>query len=462
MDTWKAAFAQEFANLVDADPDAGIKAFEDQSAITQFRRLNALNVNGAGVLVRPHTSVEVQRIVKRAIEDRIPLIARGGGSGVVQGIVPDPNMVVVDLSRLDQIDPLDPINGLVDVGAGTNALLLETRLQKEGWTLGHWPQSIALATIGGLVATKSIGQYSTRYGGIEDMVRGLEVVTGTGEFMHIGAPGPRRSAGPELLPLFIGSEGTLGIITRVRLRIWPLPQAESQLALTVPDFALGLTIMRRWIQSGLTPSVVRLYDPAESARTFPSARPLSVLIAIFHGPARLTEAALEEARTQALPDAALANPEFVDSWFNSRNDVSAWVPLLQQGFLVDTIEVAGSWSILADLHRRVIAQTSQVPGVLAITGHASHAYSDGANIYFTFMARPNTPHEGPRLYQTIWENVMQETLKSGGSVSHHHGVGRLKKRWIDQERGHELERLQTVRQTFDPYDLMNRGALWNH
>lgn len=195
----------------------------DSSALTQYRAYHHLDLPATGLVLVPGSTSEVSLMVRLAVQERVPVIARGGGSGVVEGVFPHPHSLVLDLTHLDAMGPVDATNGHITVGAGVNALRLEQHLNAQGWTLGHWPQSIGQATVGGLVATKSIGQYSTRYGGIEHMVRDLEVVTGTGDILSVGHLSPRRSAGPELLPLFIGSEGTFGIITQVTLKLWPAP-----------------------------------------------------------------------------------------------------------------------------------------------------------------------------------------------------------------------------------------------
>ena len=457
INTWKETFIKTFPNLVVPGDNQDVL---DASALTRFQRLHNLALPSGGLRVRPHTTDDIAAVVRLAGTMNVSVIARGGGSGVVQGIFPDERSVILDLSGLNAIGTLDQENGHIEAEAGANAEKLEAQLATHGFTLGHWPQSMALATVGGLVATKSIGQYSSRYGGIEDMVRGLYLVTGTGDTLHIGAPAPRRSVGPELLPLVIGSEGTLGVITRVRLKVWPTPAAEKGLTIMLPGFSEGLQVMRRWMQSGLCPSVVRLYDPAEAGRTFSSVRGQAVLIAVFHGPGTVVEASVAEAAALADFLGTPGDSAMIQRWFDTRNDVSAWVPLLRQGFLVDTIEVAGYWRVLPALYRAIVSRVSTIPQLVGITGHASHAYPDGANLYFTFMAKPPTPSDGPALYRQIWTAVMEETLAQGGSVSHHHGVGRLRTHWVAEERGPEFEWARQIRQLFDPHGIMNRGVLW--
>lgn len=433
----------------------------DSSALTQFRHMHGLGLPEAGLILRPSTVDEAADVIRRACRLLVPITARGGGSGVVEGIMPHPGEILLHLAQLDHIGSLDPTNGHVTVEAGVNGWALEQHLNESGWTLGHWPQSIQLATVGGLIATKSIGQFSTRYGGIEQMVSQLDVVTGTGNRIHVGHLSPRRTLGPELLPLFMGSEGTLGVILRAVLKVQPLPRSQEGLSLTAAEFGDGLEIIRRWLHHDLIPSMVRLYDAGESARTFPAARGRTVLLALFHGYPDEVQRNLARATELAQFEAELSDPAYIDHWLKTRNDVVAWRPLLQQGILADTLEISAPWDRLADLHRVIVGQVSELSGVLGVTAHLSHAYRDGANLYFTFLASPSRIEEAPHLYRQIISAILDLTLAGGGSTAHHHGVGRLRREWLQRERAEEMPYLRAIKQVFDPDHLLNRGALWN-
>ena len=217
--------------------------------------------------------------------------------------------------------------------------------------------------------------------------------------------------------------------------------------------------MKKWIQTGLKPSVIRLYDEAESARTFGPVGG-AVMIGLFQGAPEMIRGGLEVAQDLALSSGQALDNSIVERWLRTRNDVSAWGPLLQQGFVVDTIEVSATWAGLKEIYQQVMQGASLIPGLLAITGHSSHVYSDGANLYFTFIARPASPKDAPSLYREIWQAVMDATRNAGGSISHHHGIGRIRQPWLAQERASELPLLEQVRRVFDPYDIFNRGALW--
>lgn len=192
----------------------------------------------AGV-VRPTTTEQVSDVLAWATRHEIPVVPYGAGSGVVGGAVPNRGGVSVDLGAFDRVEEVDEENLLVTVGAGVLGGDLEAALNERGFICGHYPQSLYISTVGGWVATRGSGTFSSRYGNIEDMVAGLEVVLPTGEVVRTKAT-PRSASGPDYKQLFVGSEGTLGVITRVTLRIWPQPEAQALRALSFPSFGAGL------------------------------------------------------------------------------------------------------------------------------------------------------------------------------------------------------------------------------
>ena len=239
--------------------------------------------------------------------------------------------------------------------AGTFGPDLEAALGAvgDGYTLGHWPQSMDLSTVGGWLACRGAGQYSTRYGKIEDMVIGLEVVLADGRVVHTEGKGPRAATGPNLTQLFVGSEGTLGVITEARLRIHPLPPAQERRAFGFATFAAGLEACRRILRRGATPAVLRLYDETESERNFeqPDTNVLIVLDEADPEPLAATMAVVDD---ECAPGAG-AHPletALVERWLGHRNDVSALAPLWRAGIVVDTAEVSGPWAALPGPLRR--------------------------------------------------------------------------------------------------------------
>jgi len=410
-----------------------------------------------GVVARPASTEEVAGVLRVCNEARVPVTAMAGRSGVCGGSIPVFGGVALDLCALSGIVGVDDRSLLLDVRAGTFGDVLEDELRSaHKVTLGHWPQSIALSTVGGWLACRSAGQYSTRYGKIEDMVVGLEVVLADGSVVRTGGRGPRSAAGPDLNQLFVGSEGTLGVITEARLRVHPLPPVEQRAAWSFSSFEEGLEACRRALRRGATPAVLRLYDDRESARNFAledDSRHL--LIVLDEGDESLVEATLavvgEECRTGRREDEAL-----VERWMSHRNDVSALEQVVRQGIVVDTCEIAARWSALPVIYEGALAAVKAVKGAWVVSAHQSHAYTDGACLYFTFAGQRE---DGDEFYREAWDAVTRVTLEAGGALSHHHGVGLNRGRYMADTLGSAFGVLASVKGALDPAGILNPGKL---
>jgi alkyldihydroxyacetonephosphate synthase len=411
----------------------------------------------ASVVCRPATVAEVAAVVRCCHEAHMPVTAAGGRSGVCGASVPVFGGVAVDLTGVAGIVSVDDVSLIADVGAGTFGHHLEAELRAgHGLTTGHWPQSIELSTVGGWLACRSAGQYSTRYGKIEDMVVGLDVVLADGTIVHTGGF-PRQSVGPDLTQLFVGSEGTLGLITGARLRVQPVPSATWRAAFGFGAFPDGIDACRRILRRGATPAVLRLYDGAESARTYATDGTTCVLLVLDEAdPAILaaTESIVNEecATTDRLDDG------LVEQWLGHRNDVSALHALTEKGIVVDTMEIAAPWSRLADIYTNTVAALLTVEHTRVATAHLSHSYTDGACLYFTFAATP--PADAiERTYVALWDAGQRAVLAGGGSLSHHHGVGLNRARFVSDALGTGLGVLARLKAALDPLGILNPGKL---
>lgn len=413
-------------------------------------------------VVAPGSVEEVAAILQWADTERIPIVPFGAGSGVCGGIQPRPDAVVVDLREMNRLLHVDETALIAEVEAGMMGDQYEAALNDRGYSMRHFPQSIALSTVGGWVATRAAGQFSTRYGNIEDRLAGLEAVVPGGRVMQI-KPVPRRSAGPDLRHLFLGSEGTLGIVTRLWFRIFPLPEERKLLSYSFPDFDSGLEAVRALLREGWHPPVLRLYDAAETARHFGewASAESCFLIAISEGPVSLVaaEAAACHNHCSARGGEAVGEAPAAH-WLRERNHVPDLAELVARGFVVDTIEVAADWNRIGRIYHRVIADVSSVPGILFVSGHSSHSYPDGTNIYFTFVAHPDKDTDPEETYRECWRRTMEATLAQGGTISHHHGIGRLRAPWMRAEHGEALALLRAVKRVFDPNGIMNPGVLF--
>jgi alkyldihydroxyacetonephosphate synthase len=416
------------------------------------------------IVVRPSTTAQVSELLAICNEAGLPVTPMAGRSGVCGGSIPVHGGVALDLTALDGVVRVDETSLTADVRAGMFGPDLEAALGAvgTGYTLGHWPQSMDLSTVGGWLACRGAGQYSTRYGKIEDMVLGLEVVLADGRIVHTEGHGPRAATGPNLTQLFVGSEGTLGVITEARFRIHPLPLAQERRAFGFTTFGDGLESCRRILRRGATPAVLRLYDQAESARNFEQPD-TNVLIVLDE-----TDPSLLEATMAIIDDEcgerAGAHPldvGLVERWLGHRNDVSALAPLWRAGIVVDTAEMSGPWAVLPGLFDEVIAALQAIDGTLAASAHQSHAYTDGACLYFTFAGRgPDGDEEWrERYYRQAWDTVTNATLSHGAAISHHHGIGLNRSRFLPEALGAGFDVLAGLKDTFDPNGILNPGKL---
>ena len=408
-------------------------------------------------VVRPADAAQVAAVLRVCHARGIPVTAAGGRSGVCGASVPLNGGIVLDMTALAGIVGIDDDSLTLEVLPGTFGHELEAELRARGYTLGHWPQSIELSTVGGWLACRSAGQYSTRYGKIEQMVVGLEVVLADGRTIRTGGF-PAAAVGPDLTQLFVGSEGTLGIVTRAWLRLHPSPPTERRGAWAFASFEAGVDACRRILRRGATPAVLRLYDIDESARSHGTVGVANLLV-LDEGEAVLVDATLAIVAEECeRAGAAPADVGLVERWVHHRNDVSALAALTRKGFVVDTLEVAAPWGRITELFDRVRAALLAVPHARAATCHLSHSYGDGACLYFTFAATPPAA-ERDATYVAMWDAGQRTALAAGANLSHHHGVGLNRARFVADALGAAHDVLGELKRTLDPRNVLNPGKL---
>ena len=314
----------------------------------------------ASVIVRPETAEQVALVLKACNEARVAVTPMAGRSGVCGGTIPLRGGVALDLCALNEVHEVDEISETVTVDAGMFGPDLEAHLAGvgPGYSVGHFPQSFDLSTVGGWLACRGAGQYSTRYGKIEDMVVTLTVALPDGRLIDTAGTAPRSATGPSLTQLFVGSEGTLGVITSATLKVHRKATAEARRVVSFDSFDAGLEACRRILQRGATPAVLRLYDVIESMRSFEV--DANVLIVLDEADPHLLGA------TMAIVDEELVGARnedlaHVDHWLSHRNNVSQLAPLWRNHVVVDTIEIAGSWKDLSGTTERLLATTERLP-----------------------------------------------------------------------------------------------------
>ena len=412
-------------------------------------------------VVWPGSVEEVSRVMKLAIKHHLPLTPVGAGSGVCGGAIPVKGGIALDLKRMARLREVNAMNLTCEVESGMIGQPLEDALNRRGLTLGHFPSSMYCSSVGGWIAARSAGQLSSKYGKIENIVMALEGVLPDGSIFRTRRT-PRSAAGPDLDQVIIGSEGTLAIVTAATLSLHRLPELRILRGFLFPDVRPGVSAIRRVMQAGLAPSVVRLYDELDTkinATKMGVTRDGCLLVVGFEGPdSMLTRKKAEKGLricAECGGDDLGEGPGL--AWHKHRYSISYKMSevLSQEGAILDTIEVAGIWSNVHELYREI--REAIIPHAL-VMAHFSHAYPEGCSIYFTFAAQ-GRERSAEDIYDTVWEEAMKACIKAGGTFSHHHGVGMHKAKWMPIEHGSWMEIYQGLKRYLDPENLLNPGKM---
>ncbi len=445
-----------------------------KSTIDLLQRKDSGVQDAPDAVLLPGDDDVVAATLRYCSEHRIAVVPFGGGTNVVGGLNPTRGefgaVVSLDLRRFDQLISLDEVSGQAVFGAGVTGPDAERLLGEHGFSLGHFPQSFQYATIGGFAATRSSGQDSAGYGRFNDMVRGLRMVTPVGT-MDLGRA-PESAAGPDLRQLLIGSEGTFGVITQVRLGVHRMPEAVRYEAWSFPDFATGAAAVRAVSQNAAGPTVIRLSDEAETGVNLATAEAIGesqitggcLGITVFEGTKEHVESrhaetsallaahggtSLGEGPAQAWERGRFGAPYLRDS-------------LLSAGALCETLETATDWSNIPALKAAV---TQALTTALVETGtpalvmcHISHVYPTGASLYFTVVAgQRGDPIEQ---WQAAKKAASDAIMATGGTITHHHAVGADHRPWMRDEVGElGVQVLRAVKATLDPAGILNPGKL---
>ncbi|MFB9308407.1 alkyldihydroxyacetonephosphate synthase [Agromyces hippuratus] len=457
---------------VASDDDARIRHSGGRSTPDLLRR-RARRQDAPDAVVSPADHAQVVEVLRLAGSRGIAVVPFGGGTSVVGGLDPERGthraVIALELRRLTGLVSLDETSGEAVLRAGTTGPEAERLLGEHGFELGHFPQSFRYATIGGFAAARSSGQNSAGNGRFDAMVTGLRVATPTGELDLGRAPG--SAAGPDLLRLFLGSEGAFGVITEVRVRVHRAPAVRLAEAWNFPDFAAGADALRRVAQLGTGPTVIRLSDEAETGVSLAQVGRIGKALAkgasavtIFEGDAEL--AGERRARTaQVLRESGgvSAGTAPAEEWVHGRfNAPYLRDALLDHGVFCETLETATTWANLERLKRDVTAAITdgfaEQRAKSLVLCHVSHIYPTGAALYFTILAGV----KGDQLaaWEPVKASVNDALMSGGGTISHHHGVGRDHAPWLEREIGTVgLRILRAVKAELDPAGVMNPGAL---
>lgn len=424
------------------------------------------------IVVRPDSIDATIATVRLLRGTGLRILPMGGRSNVVGALGPRPATAALDLRGLNRIDPVNRVDGTVRAEAGVFGGTLETSVGREGYTLGHYPQSLEISTLGGWISTRASGSFSTLYGGIERHIVGLEVVLADGTLV-VQPARPRAIAGPAILDLFVGAEGRLGLVVAARLIVHPTPEARIFRSFLVTSMTDTLSCLRELIQRGATPAVVRLYDATETTalgHSWHLELEDCLLILAFDGVREIAEATDRIVTTALVGSGARdIGTEAAQRWYAGRygygwlidgNGIvegATGVSVVRPGILADAIEVCATWAVLGgviEAGREALLGTAD-----EVWSHVSHAYPHGASVYFIFFVRRASDVEAVDAHRRAWSATMQAVLEAGGGIEHHHGIGRARAAWRAAENGY-VERLRgSVELALDPEGLFTREPL---
>ncbi len=434
----------------------------DQWCVKHLRDWRGEHVPAPGIVVRPESVADVRQIVLFANEHRIPLIPFGLGSGVCGGVEPTPEAILLDMGGMASVRFIDETNLLASFDAGMNGLLAEETVAAHGLTIGHWPQSIGISSVGGWVSTRASGQFSTAYGNIEDMIYAVEAVMPNGDIVTLGKA-PRAAAGPDLRHLLMGAEGTMGVVTGVTLSLRRAAPFRQCSVFFAKDMEAGFEAQRRIIQADWKPPVMRQYDGREVRRLFKDFQRdgQSMLLMVHEGPRERVEAEMPAiAAIAAAAGLEPGAPAAAEQWLARRTHVPTWKDMFDRGYVADTAEISGTWTQIGDIYNDVIRDLNGVEGVINASAHSSHVYRSGINLYFSFAATFEDTGSMEPAYFECWRRIMEATARHGGGVAHHHGAGRLRKPYLAHDLGAGgVALLRRLKSAMDPNGIMNPGNL---
>jgi alkyldihydroxyacetonephosphate synthase len=461
--------ARELRDLLGADAvvtDADV--LQRYSADTYWKAL-AARADGAPLgladaAVRPAGEDGVAAVLRFANDRGLPVVPRGGGSGSQGGTVPLEGGILLDLTGLDRIVEVDEESLTVTAEAGVNGETLERAVNERGLMLPHYPASVDLATVGGYVAARGSGVLSTRYGKIEDLVLSLRVALAGGSLVETVAV-PRHAVGPELTQLFVGSEGTLGVVTRATLQLAPLPAKRRFEAVSFATVPEGIAAVRTCIARGLRPSVVRLYDEVATRTSLGPVveKELDGVCTVFcfEGEPAVADAEAEAALRLARDHGGvILDGRLGETWWRRRYEFYKPPHHPELPAIWGTLEAVAPYARIYDVYRAVktAVEAPYADHGLVLKVHFSHWYPWGTMMYGRFTVPDGGP-DAVDLHDRIWDDAVQAMLGAGGVMNDHHGVGLKLAPYMRAQHGPGLDLMRRIKEVLDPNRIMNPGKL---
>lgn len=453
---------------VATDPETLQAMTTDWWPLALLRRVRGDTPEVPLAVVRPASTDELSTVLRWANENRIGVVPRGGGSGVCGGAIPPQGSVVVDMRAMNRVRSIDLESQIVHTEAGVLGDELESALGEHGLMLGHYPQSFSLSTVGGWIAATSAGQATPAFGFIEDHLIGATIVLADGTVVQF-KPVPRSAAGPNLQRLFLGSEGTLGVVSEAWLTAVPVSERTCWDSYRLSSFEKCMDAGRDVRRGGIYPRINRGWDEDDSRRGFATLghkRGCISVVGFSEDEPGVTDRRAAAAAIFGSHGGEPVGPEPGALWFQHRldaaqlfQDVMGPARTLGSGVIIDTIEVAGLWSKLPGLYRGV--RGALLEHAEEARCHFSHVYTSGACLYYTFVLRDTDDFAVEKRYDDAWEASARACIDAGGTLTHHHGMGRLKARFTEDELGQGAAALlRGVKGHLDPNGILNPGALY--
>ncbi len=428
-------------------------------------------------VVVPGTNEELLQVLQFCSKQRIAVVPFAGGTSVVGGVSPKRGemraVISVDVRRFDKLEDVDTVSCEATFGAGMTGPHAELELAKHGLQIGHYPQSFPYACLGGYAAARSSGQSSAGYGRFDEMVRSMTVVTPEG-IMEIGWKAPMSAAGPDLRHIFLGSEGSFGIITKLRLCVHRIPQTKRYEAFHFKDFETGANAMREVTQQGTGATVIRLSDEIESALNLSSTTSVGssahkkvgcLMLTMFEGTKEHAASRHQETRNLLLANGGISLGEApAREWEQGRFGAPVFRDgLIDNGAVCETLETATDWSNVGRLKKAVtealttkLAESGTISVVMC---HISHVYSGGCSLYFTVVAAQKGDDPQAQWWP-VKKAASQAIIEAGGTTTHHHGVGTDHRAFLPGELGGPaMKLLRAIKDSVDPVGIMNPGKL---
>ena len=418
-------------------------------------------------VVHPASAEEIAAIMKIANNYRIPVIPWGGGSGTQGGALPTYGGILLDTKRMDKIIAIDERSLTVTAQAGIIGTQLEWALNERGLTLPHYPASANCATLGGYLAPRGSGTISTKYGKAEDLVLSMQVVLPNGEIIRT-PPVPSHAAGPDFMGLFLGSEGTLGIITEATMQVDYLPEVRLLRAVLFDDLSNALEAGRQMMTRRLDPMVIRLYDPASTASRIKAILGYELegayMVIGFDGDADL--AALQEEKAMAICEQLGGRDlgrEPGERWWTQRYDFYYPPKNLRLPWMYGTTETVTTYDKIEPLYWAVkkAVEDGFAQWNVQFIGHFSHWFHWGVTLYSRFIIEepPQDARTALRLHNQVWHTAMTTIVTHGGMLNDHHGIGLKLARFMRMQYGTAWPLLETLKKALDPNGIMNPGKV---